>query len=122
MTLQWAPLIFSAAAGAGLGLFYFSGLWWTLRRLPSVRSPSFWLMASFLVRAGLCLLGFYLILGNAPERLLAALAAFLLCRTVMVRWLRPKPNPVRGKESATGQRGTSTAHFPGIGVKNDTED
>ncbi len=96
MIIQGTFLAASMGAGAALGLFYFSGLWWTVQRVSRAKSPPLWLMASFTVRAGVCLLGFYMIMGDGPVKLLSAFLGFLLARMVMVRFLRPRKMPAPG--------------------------
>ena len=53
--------LFSLAAAAMFGIFYFHGLWLTLRNLPNTCQPVLFTMGSFLGRTALCFLGFYLI-------------------------------------------------------------
>ncbi len=79
------------AAGIAIGGFYFAGLWWTVRRLPGLRSPAAWVAGSFMVRAGLSLLGFYVILQGGWPLLFAALAGFILIRLAAVHRLKPGP-------------------------------
>ncbi len=51
----------SLAAGALFGIFYFHGLWLTLRKLPNTCQPMLLTMGSFLGRTALCVLCFYLV-------------------------------------------------------------
>lgn len=80
--LPWALM-----GGVGVGLFYFGGLWWTVRQLPSRRYPWLWALGSFLVRGGLSVMAFYWITGGRWEPVVMSLGGFLVVRTVMVRWL-----------------------------------
>ena len=73
------------AAGIGLGVFYFGGLWLTVRRLPTARRPVFLSLCSFFGRLGGVLLGFYLVMGGHWGRLLVCLFGFLLARVILVR-------------------------------------
>jgi F1F0 ATPase subunit 2 len=83
--------LLAALGGAALGLFYFAGLWFTLRRLPGHPHPALWVAGSFILRLTVSLSGFYVILG--PDRNLTrlgiALLAFLAVRVVLTRRLRP---------------------------------
>jgi F1F0 ATPase subunit 2 len=72
-------------AGLGLGLFYFGGLWLTVQKIPSMRWPGLWLLASYMGRTALCLAGFYLVMGGQWEWLIACFVGFLLARTLLVR-------------------------------------
>lgn len=91
-------LILALAAGLALGLFYFGGLWLTVRRLPGARRPTLLFVASFVGRTALTLLGFYLIMDGSWDRMLACLLGVIIARQVLVFRLRPD----RG--AATGER------------------
>ncbi|MEZ5584414.1 MAG: ATP synthase subunit I [Candidatus Competibacteraceae bacterium] len=86
--------VLAALGGAVLGLFYFAGLWFTLRRLPGHPHPALWVIGSFILRLAVSLAGFYMILGSDRNltRLGIALLAFLVARVALTRWLRP-PTP-----------------------------
>jgi len=92
--IAYAGLIASVAIGAALGLFFFGGLWWTLKRLPVSRKPQFVMAASFLVRSALTVAGFWAVMDGRWERLLAALAGFLVMRMVVMRRLPPAAQSV----------------------------
>ena len=96
------PLLLSFAAGLGLGLFYFGGLWLTVRRLPTSRYPLPLMLVSFAGRTVVAVAGFYFVMGGRWERALTCLAGFLVVRLALTLWLRPDRVPVapRGKESA----------------------
>ena len=81
----------AAAAGAALGLFYYAGLWLTVRRLPRSTYPGLWVFASFTGRLLVSMCGFYLILGpdRSLPRLGVALLAFVVMRVLLIRRLQP---------------------------------
>ena len=83
--------LLAALGGVVLGLFYFAGLWFTLRRLPGHPHPALWVAGSFILRLAVSLSGFYVILGpdRSLTRLGIALLAFLTVRVIMTRRLRP---------------------------------
>jgi len=83
-------LVISVFAGSALGVFYFTGLWWTVRKLPLVRSPAILSLGSFLLRTAVVLAGFYLAMGGQWERLAACLVGFLAARLVLVRRFGPE--------------------------------
>ncbi len=80
-------LALSLAFGAGLGIFYFGGLWLTLKRLPSSRQPALLTISSFLGRSLVCLLGFYLVSGAGFEGPISSLAGFILAKVILVNRL-----------------------------------
>ena len=75
----------SFGAGIGLGMFYFWGLWLTVRRLPTARRPLIMSVSSFFGRLAVVFFGFYYGTGGRWERLIACLAGFLVVRIVVVR-------------------------------------
>lgn len=76
-------------AGLALGLIYFGGLYWTVRRLPSAASPGLLTLGSFLGRLTLCLAGLYAVGLDDWQRMLACLGGMALVRMVLVRRLGP---------------------------------
>ena len=53
-----APLLSALLIGMLLGLFFFGGLWWTLRRGLASHNPALWLGAGALVRLAVVLTTF----------------------------------------------------------------
>lgn len=90
----------SVAAGAGLGLLYFGGLWLTIRRLAGSRRPALLFGSSLAVRLSLTVVGFYFVMDGSWERALACLGGFLIARQVLISRLRPDhaPAAAAGKE------------------------
>ena len=87
-------LALACAAGIGLGVLYFGGLWLTVRRLPAARHPALMSLASFLARTAVTVVGIFLVMGDRWERAAACLAGLLVARMILVRRLRPAcPEP-----------------------------
>jgi len=84
------PLILALAAGIGLGVFYFGGLWLTVRRLPTAERPALLSLLSFFARLGVVLSGFYLVMDGHWQRLLVCLLGFLGARVILVRRCGPE--------------------------------
>lgn len=95
---DWSLIVLAWIAGAGLGVFFFGGLWLTVMRLPSSRHPAILTLASFFGRIIVTLAGFYFISGGELARLVAALVGFLLARQVLVNRWRPGPAKDAGEE------------------------
>lgn len=89
MSSSALSLSLAVLAGLALGLFYFGGLWLTVRRLTSSKRPGVLMLGSFAVRLSLTLCGFYLVMDGSWERILACMAGFLVTRFVMTRRLAP---------------------------------
>lgn len=85
---DWSALALAAAAGVLLGLFFFGGLWWTVRRGLSTPHPALLFTGSLILRLGVAAGGFYLVGGDDWRRLVACLVGFLLARVLVTRWTR----------------------------------
>ena len=74
--------------GVMLGLFFYSGLWWTTRKvIVNARSPLL-LLGSFVLRAFVVMSGFYLIAAHDWKNLLICLSGFLIARLLVSCVLR----------------------------------
>lgn len=72
--------------GAMLGVFYFAGLWWTVRQLGSSQYVALLFVFSLLFRSSTVIVGFYLILGDNWLRLVAGLVGFMVARFLVTRY------------------------------------
>ena len=88
-------LSLAAALGAGvlLGAFFFGGLWWTVRQGVSSKRVALWFFGSMLLRMGIVLLGFYVILGSSWQGLLAGLLGFTVARLTVTRLIQVANEP-----------------------------
>nr|WP_320014241.1 ATP synthase subunit I [uncultured Desulfobacter sp.] len=77
------------ATGILLGMIFFGGLWWTVRKAFSSKQPALWFLCSLLLRISITLVGFYFVSGGHWERLLVCLLGFFLARLIMTRLTRP---------------------------------
>ncbi len=83
-------VILSLASGIGLGIFYFGGLWLTLKQLPYSQQPVLLTVGSFFGRTVVCLFVFYLVVRVSHlEGLVLSLAGFILMKFMLVRSLSP---------------------------------
>ncbi len=88
-------LSLAAFTGSLLGLFYFGGLWLTVRRLISSKRPGMLMLGSFAARLLITLCGFYLVMDGSWKRILACMAGFLATRFVLARMLAPRKGTVQ---------------------------
>jgi F1F0 ATPase subunit 2 len=78
-------LVLAACAGAAIGVFYFMGLWFTLKRIKDAKNPGLFTLGSFMGRTAAAVFLFYLLVrGGYWESGLAALAGFIVSRIVLV--------------------------------------
>jgi len=94
-------LVLAWVAGGGLGVLFFGGLWWTVRKGVSAKQPALWFVGSMFARLGIGLAGFYLVSGLRWERLLACLLGFAMTRPI-VTWLTRAPRQGRSRSAQDG--------------------
>ncbi len=93
-------LFLALLAGGALGVVFFTGLWWTVRKGLSSKRPALLFLASLLLRSAVVLAGFYFVGGNSWEKLAACLAGFLIARAVITRLARRPAEERAGTEMA----------------------
>ena len=81
-------LLVALLEGALLGVFFFAGLWWTVRKIESTKQVALLFLGSMLLRTSVVILGFYFILGDDWQRLLAGLLGFIIARIIVSRLTR----------------------------------
>ncbi|MCA8999533.1 MAG: ATP synthase subunit I [Planctomycetaceae bacterium] len=82
------PTVIWPILGAVLGLMYFGGLWWTVKRLPHRQHPYVLLVASFMIRITMLLLAFWLMVQISWQALAMAMIGFLSARQVLLFRMR----------------------------------
>jgi len=82
-------MILAFAAGIVLGTLFYGGLWLTVKRSINAKVPALWLIAGFIIRVSITLIGFYYISRGNWMRLLICLLGFIIAR-VLVFWLTKK--------------------------------
>ncbi len=75
----------ASLAGVLLGLVFFGGLWWTVRRAIDSPRPALWVGGSLLLRMGCVAGGFVVVSAGDWRRLLACLLGFLAGRWMVLR-------------------------------------
>jgi F1F0 ATPase subunit 2 len=85
--------ISSLIAGLLLGAFFFGGLWWTVRKGIKSERVALWFFGSMLLRTGVVMLGFYLLLGDSWQRMLVGLFGFFIARLLVTRLTREAEQP-----------------------------
>ena len=93
-------LLFAVLAGMLLGAIFFGGLWWTVRKGVTAKHPALLFLGSMLLRMCIVVLGFYFMLGDDWERLLAGLFGFVVARLIVTRLTRVAGQSNRVAEEA----------------------
>lgn len=78
------------AAGLGLGLAYFGGLWWTSKRVARAVRPHLFLLVSFALRMAALLAGVWYVTKGRPLPTALVLAGIAVGRRLLVARLGPE--------------------------------
>ena len=76
-------IVLGSALGITLAVFYFGGLWMTVRMIPKAARPRLLLLFSFFGRATVAVLCFYLVLQQGPFLFCPAALFFFVTRFVL---------------------------------------
>jgi F1F0 ATPase subunit 2 len=82
-------LVFSFVGGVAAGALYFSGLWYTVRQLPTTQRPVLLLIGSFTLRLALLLGAIFLFTRTHWSYVVTAVFGLLLARTLLIRHWGP---------------------------------
>lgn len=86
-------LMLVGTAGVLLGLLFFGGLWWTVRRAFASPRPALWVGGSLLLRMACVAAGFVLVSAGDWRRLLACLLGFWAARGLVIRLSARRAQP-----------------------------
>lgn len=75
-------MILSLITGLGLGIFFYGGLYFTVKRGLTAKIPALVFTGSFILRTAVTLMGFMWVSQGKPMRLLAVFAGFLTIRLI----------------------------------------
>jgi F1F0 ATPase subunit 2 len=73
-------------AGAAVGVFYFFGLWLTVKKAITAKIPALWISGSYMIRTGITLAGFYYTSQGNWQRMIICLCGFLFGRYLVSRY------------------------------------
>ena len=83
-------ILSAVLAGVLLGVLFFGGLWWTVRKTLSSRQAALWFSGSFLARTAVTLFGFWFASQGDWRRMAGCVAGFLAARLLVIRFTRLK--------------------------------
>lgn len=78
-------ILLALVTGLALGIFFFGGLWYTVRKVLDLKNPALWVLGSFFIRTGITLLGFYYISLGAWYHVVLCLIGFMAGRYAVIR-------------------------------------
>ena len=81
-------MILAFIAGMALGMFFFGGLWFTVKKAVNSKIPAIWFFGSFILRVGVVMLGFYYISQGGWQPLIISLLGFIVARFVVTHFTK----------------------------------
>lgn len=78
-------LILAFIAGFALGVWFYGGLWITVRRIVTTPHPMALVLGSFIARSSITLAGFVLVANGRWQNAAACLVGFAVARVVVGR-------------------------------------
>ena len=76
--------------GLALGIFFFGGLWLTVKKAVNAKTPALLFLVSSFVRVAVTLIGFYFIANGDLKSLLICLFGFLIARFMVTHLTKSK--------------------------------
>lgn len=81
-------MIVAFVAGIALGIVFFGGLWFTVKKAVHAKNPAIWIVISFILRISIILLGFYVIGFDHWQHLLLCLLGFIVARFMVIHFTK----------------------------------
>lgn len=88
-------MILNFIVGIALGIIFFGGLWLTVKKAVTSTKPALFILVSFVIRISLVLLGFYFITAGNWQKLLMALAGFIIARFLVIHFTKTKQSSIK---------------------------
>ena len=83
-------MILAFIVGLFLGIIFFGGLWFTVKKLVTSKIPALLFLGSFILRVSITLIGFYYISTGSWQRLLICMAGFITARYSVIYFTKSK--------------------------------
>jgi F1F0 ATPase subunit 2 len=81
-------MVLAFIAGSVLGILFFGGLWFTVKKAIAAKVPALWIFGSFFLRISIVLTGFYFISSGNWKRLLICVAGFIVARFFVIHFTK----------------------------------
>ena len=82
-------MVLAMIAGLMLGILFFGGLWFTVKKAMAAKTPALWILGSFIVRMAITLAGFYYASSGNWKRLLVCVGSFIAARFLVIHFTKP---------------------------------
>jgi F1F0 ATPase subunit 2 len=112
LMFQFPTFLLVFCVGIILGAIFFGGLWWTVKKMQTVKRPALWFIVSFLARAMITLSGFYWVGEGEWLRLMLCILGFIVARFVIILMTNSNANDIKNNSAiaAASEISTSGSH------------
>ncbi|MEO7524148.1 MAG: ATP synthase subunit I [Ferruginibacter sp.] len=83
-----ANMVLAFIIGLLLGVLFFGGLWFTVKKLTASKMPAILVMSSFFFRISIVLIGFYFVGLGDWKKLIVCLIGFILARFAVIHYTK----------------------------------
>lgn len=88
MMNETVSIILAFVGGIALGILFFGGLWFTVKKAVNAKTPALWIISSFFLRIGIIAVGFYFIGSGNWVKLLICLLGFIIARFIVLNYTK----------------------------------
>lgn len=81
-------IVISLISGLLLGIIFFGGLWFTVKKALGTKYAGLWFLGSSLLRTGIVLTGLYFMAKGSLAELLVGAAGIIAARFLVLRFTR----------------------------------
>lgn len=81
-------MILAFIAGIAFGVFFFAGLWFTIKKAVLAKTPAVWFFGSFFLRIAVVMIGFYYIIQGGWQRLVICVIGFMIARVLVTQYTK----------------------------------
>lgn len=85
---ETVTMIAAFVGGMALGIIFFGGLWFTVKKAVDAKIPALWVFSSFVLRIGITVVGFYFIGAENWQRLIICLLGFIAARFIVLHFTK----------------------------------
>ena len=88
MMNEISTMILSFTGGILLGIIFFGGLWFTVKKIVAAKTPAVLVFISFIIRVAITVIGFYFIGSGNWQKLIACMLGFIIARFIVIHYTK----------------------------------
>jgi len=88
MISETINMVLAFVSGLALGTVFFGGLWFTVKKAVTAKTPALWIFSSFFLRISITMVGFYFVSSHNWKRLVICVAGFIVARFLVIHFTK----------------------------------